>query len=111
MRAHRAVDEELKQVGAQHVPVVVMVLVAVIAAHHQAADALACQQRLVDGEVSEVGFDGGAFLRVQRLARLQSVQRRRRITRIVGERIRRQAWWQVVAHASHITRAPLGARR
>jgi len=48
MRPHCSVDQKLKQVGAQHVPVVVAILVAIIAADHQAADSPVGKQCLVD---------------------------------------------------------------
>ena len=64
------------------------------------------QQSLVDRKVGEVGFHGGAFLGIQRLTGLQRIQSGRRIARVVGEWIGRQAWWQVVAHASTLREQP-----
>ena len=98
MRTDRAVNKKLKKVGAQHIPVVIVVGVAFVAAHHKAADAAMGQQCLVHRQVGQIGFDRGALLGIQRLAGLQRVQSRRRVTRVVGEWIGRQAWWQVVAH-------------
>ena len=104
---HRFVAaEQLQQVGAQHVPVVIVVLLALVAADHEAANSLVRQQCFVDGEVCQIGFDSGAFLRVQRLPRLQGIERRRRIARVVGERVRRQSWWQVVSHAPRLRNRP-----
>ena len=100
MRADGAVDQQLQQVGAQHVPVVVVVLLAFVAAHHQAANSLVRQQCFVDGQIGEIGLDRGALLRIQRLARLDRVQRRRRVARVVGERVGRQTRREVVAHGS-----------
>jgi len=105
VRTDSAIDEKLKKVGAQHIPVVIMVLLTLVAAHHQTANPAMGQQRLVDREVCEVGLDRRALLRIQRLTGLQSVEGSRRITRIVGERIWRQAWWEVVAHASTLASA------
>ena len=79
MRAHGAVDQELKQVGPQHIPVVVVVFLAFVAAHHQAADSPAGQQGFVDGQIGQVGLDRDTFLRVQRLAGLECVKLRRRV--------------------------------
>ncbi len=93
MRAHGAVDEQLQQVGAQHVPVVVVVLLTFVAAHHQATNTFVCQQGLVDRKVGEVGLDRGALLRIQRLARFEGVKRRRRVAWVVGERIGWQTRW------------------
>jgi hypothetical protein len=83
-----------------------MLGVAVVAAHHQTADAFAGQQSLIDREVGEVGFHGDALLGIQRLTGLECVQSRRRIARVIGERIGRQAWWQVVAHVSTLREHP-----
>ena len=107
MRADRAVDQQLQQVRAQHVPVVIVVLLAFVAAHHQTANSLVRQQCLVDRQIGEIGFDGDALLRVQRLARLERVERRRRIARVIGERVGRQTWRQVVTHGSTV-RSPAG---
>ena len=88
MRTYAAVGQKLKKVGAQHIPVVVVVLVAVVAAHHQTADALVRQQGLIDREVGQVRFDSGTFLGIQRLAGLKRIQSSRGIMRVVGERVR-----------------------
>ena len=103
MGAHGAVDQQLQQVGAQHIPVVVVVLLAFVAGHHQAANSFVRQQCLVNRQVGEIGLDRGPLLRVQRLAGLDFVERRRRVTRVIGERVRRQTRWQVVTHDLHIT--------
>ena len=100
MRADRAVDQQLQQVGAQHVPVVVMVLLAFVAAHDQAANSLVRQQCLVNREIGQIGLDRGPLLRVQRLPGLQGVERSRGVARVVGERIGRQTRREVVAHDS-----------
>lgn len=97
-----AVDQKLKQVGAQHIPVVVVILVAVVTAHHQAADSPVGQQCFVDREIGQIGFHSCALVRVQGLAGLQSLQRSRRVTRVVSERVGRQARRQVVAHVSTV---------
>lgn len=102
MGPHCSVDQKLKQVGAQHVPVVVVVLVALIAADHQTAEPPVGEQCFVDREIGQIGLHRGAFLRVQWLAGFQSVQRRRRVTGVVGERVGRQARRQVVAHVSTV---------
>ena len=100
MRTHSAVDQQLQQVGAQHVPIVVVVLLAFVAAHHQTANSLVRQQRFVHRQVGEIGLDSGPLLRVQRLARLDCIKRRRGVARVIGERIGRQTWWQVITHDS-----------
>ena len=105
VRTDRAVDQQLQQVGAQHVPVVIVVLLAFVAAHHQSANSLVRQQRLVDRQIGQVGLDRDALLRIQRLARLDGIQRRRRVARVVGERIGRQTWWEVVSHDSTLRSA------
>jgi hypothetical protein len=56
------------------------------------------EQRFVDGQIGQIGFHRGAFLRIQRLSRLERIQRGRRVGGVVGERIWWQAWWKVVAH-------------
>ncbi|MDT5125040.1 MAG: hypothetical protein QOH54_684, partial [Mycobacterium sp.] len=43
---------------------------------------------------------GDAFLRIQRLARFDGVERCGRVAGVVGERVGRQTRRQVVAHAS-----------
>lgn len=84
-----AVDKELQQIGPQHVPIVVVVLLTFVAADDETANSLVRQQRFVHREIGEVGFDRRPLVRIQRLARLDGVERRRRIVRIVGERVRR----------------------
>ena len=81
-------DEELQQVRAQHVPVVVVVLVAVLTADDETADPTRGQQCLVDGEVRKVLFDRQPLRGVQRLTRLDRVQRGRRVVGISGEGVR-----------------------
>ncbi|GAB4604925.1 hypothetical protein MAHJHV58_47240 [Mycobacterium avium subsp. hominissuis] len=85
----------------------VVILLALVAAHHESANTLVRQQRLVHGQIGEVGLDGHPLLLIQRLSRLDGIQRRRRITGVVGERIGRQTRWEVVAHASSL-RSPAG---
>ena len=68
------------------------------------------QQCLVDREVGQIGLDRSALLGIQRLPGFQCVQSRRRVTRVVGERVGRQAWWQVVAHGSTLRERPPGRR-
>ncbi len=68
--------EELQQVGAQHVPVVVVVLLALVAADDEPANALVRQEGLVHGQIGQIRFDGYAFLRIQRLSRLDRIERR-----------------------------------
>jgi hypothetical protein len=77
-----------------------VVLLAFVAADHQTANSLVRQQRLVHRQVGEIGFDRGPLLRIQRLARLERIKRRRGIARVIGERIGRQTRWQVITHAS-----------
>ena len=105
MRTNGAIEQKLKQVGAQHVPVVIVVLAAVVAAHHETSDTAMRQQRLVDREIAEIGLHRRALIGVQWLAGLKRVQCRRRITGIVGERVGRQGRWQVVAHRSRLRSA------
>ncbi|BBZ79765.1 hypothetical protein MANY_51020 [Mycolicibacterium anyangense] len=78
----------------------VVVLLAFVAADHQSADALVGEQGLIHRQVGQISFHRSTFLGVQGLAGLQCIERRRGIARVVGERIWRQAWWKVVAHAS-----------
>jgi hypothetical protein len=56
------------------------------------------QQCLVHGEIGQIGLYRGALLRIQRLSRLDRIQRSRRVGGVVGKRIWWQAWWKVVAH-------------
>ena len=79
-----------------------VILLTLVAAHHQSANALVRQQRLVYGQIGEVGLDGHSLLLIQGLAWLNSFQRRRRIAGVVGEGIGRQTRWEVVAHASSL---------
>ncbi|BBZ45710.1 hypothetical protein MPRM_29910 [Mycobacterium parmense] len=75
-----------------------MVLLAFVAAHHESADAAVGQQGLVHGQIGQVGLDRHALLLIERLARLYGVQRRRRVTGVVCERVGRQTRREVVAH-------------
>lgn len=108
MRPHRALDEELKQVGAQHVPVVVVVLLAVFADHHQTPHTVRCQQCLIDREIGQILFDRHPFGGIERRARLEGIQRRRRVAGIVGERVRGQARRKIVAHVLHGSQQAVG---
>ena len=53
-----------------------MVLLALVAADDQPANALVRQEGLVHGQIGQVRFDGYAFLRIQRLSGLDRVERR-----------------------------------
>lgn len=77
MWADSAVDQQLQQIRAQHVPVVVVILLAFITANHEAADSLVGQQCLIDREVGEILFDRDPLLRVERLTRLDRIERGR----------------------------------
>jgi hypothetical protein len=65
------------------------------------------QQRLVDRQVGQIRLHRGPLLGIQRLARLDGVERRRRVTRVVSEGIGRQTRWEVVAHTPTV-RSPAG---
>jgi hypothetical protein len=73
-------------------------LLTFVAAHHKSANALVRQQCFIDRQIGEVGLDRHPLLLIQGLAWLDGVQRRRRITGVVGERVGRQTRWEVVAH-------------
>ncbi len=100
VRTHGAVDQQLQQVRAQHVPVVVVVLLTLVATHHQSANTFVRQQCLVNRQVGQVGLDRHPLLGVKRLTGLHVIQRRRRVAWIVGEWIGRQTGREVVAHGS-----------
>lgn len=51
------------------------------------------QQRFVDREVGEILLDRKALMRIQRLPRLDGIERGGRVGGVPGERIRRQARW------------------
>src|SRR6516225_11409343 len=101
MRTHGAIDQQLQQVRAQHVPVVIVVLLALVAAHHQSTNPFVRQQGFVIGEI---GVDRHALLLIQGLAWLDGIQRRRRVAGVVGEWVGRQTRWEVVAHAPSLRR-------
>jgi len=84
---------------------VVVVLLAFVAAHHQAANSLVRQQSFIDSQVGEVGLHRGPLLRIQRLARFQGVKCRGWVARVIGERIGRQTRWQVITHDSTLRSA------
>lgn len=88
MRAHGAVDEQLQQIRTQHVPVVVVVLLAVFAAHDESTDTAVAEECLVDSEVRQVFFYGQPFLGIERLAGLDCIEGGRRVGGVSGERIR-----------------------
>jgi hypothetical protein len=100
MRPHGAVDQQLQQIGPQHVPVVIVVLLAFITADHKSANSLVRQQRFVYRQIGQVGLHRGALLRVKWLPGFEGVERSRGVARVIGERIRRQTRWQVVTHGS-----------
>jgi hypothetical protein len=102
MRADGAVDEQLQQICTQHVPVVVVVLLALVAAHDKPANPLVRQQGFVNGQVGQVGLHRHSLLLIQGLSRLNGVQCRRRVAGVVGKRIGWQTRWEVVAHASRL---------
>ncbi len=62
MRADGSVHEQLQQVCAQHVPVVVVILLAVLAADYETADTAVSEECLVNSEVSEILLDRLAFV-------------------------------------------------
>ncbi|COW70962.1 Uncharacterised protein [Mycobacterium tuberculosis] len=100
MRADGAVDKQLQQIGTQHVPVVIVVLLALVAAHYKSTNSLVRQQSFVYGQIGQVGLDGHPLLLIEGLARLDCLQCGRRVTGVVGKRIGRQTRRQVVAHPS-----------
>lgn len=102
MWADGAVDQQLQQVRTQHVPVVIVVLLALVAAHNEAANPLVRQQRLVDRKIGQVSLDRQPLLLIQRLARFNVFQRCRRVTGVVGEGVGRQTRREVVAHPSTV---------
>lgn len=86
---HGSVDEQLQEVGPKHVPVVVVVLLAVLAAHDETTYSSVSEKCLVHGEVSKIFFDGEPFLRVEWLSGLDRVESGRWVGGVSGERIRR----------------------
>lgn len=107
MRSDAAVHQQLQQVCPQHVPVVVVVLLAVVAAYDESADTAVCQKCLVYSQICQICFDGEPLLMVQWLAWLDGFECGRRIAGIVGKRIWWQTRWQVVTHAFRL-RSPVG---
>ena len=89
MRTHGAIDEKLEQVRAQHVPVVIVILFAVLARHDQTADAAVGEQCFVHREIGEVFFDCEAFLQIERLTGLELVECSRWIRGVTRKRVRR----------------------
>src|SRR4029079_4662745 len=87
-------------------PVVIVILLTFVAADHQPANALVGQQCLVHGKIGQIGLDGNAFLRGERLARLQCVERRGGVARIIGEGVGRQTRWQMVTHSTTLLSTP-----
>jgi hypothetical protein len=67
---------------------VVVVLLAVLAAHDEPADTAVAQQCFVDSEVRQIFLYGQPFLRIEGLARLDGVEGGRRVGGVSGERIR-----------------------
>ncbi len=74
MRAHGAVDQELEEVGTEHVPIVVVILLAVFAADDETADPTMRQQRLVHGEVGQIFLHGETLVGVEWLARFDRIE-------------------------------------
>lgn len=89
MGTDRTVDQQLEQVRSKHVPVVVVVLLAIFAAHDETANTAVAEQCFVDGQISQILLDGKPLLRIQRLSRLDSVEGGRWVGGVTGERIRR----------------------
>ena len=102
MRADSAVYQQLQEVGAQHVPVVIVVLLTFVATHHKSANSPVRQQSFINSQIGQVGLDCDPLLLIQRLTWLDGVQRRRRVTGVVGKRIGRQTRRKVVAHVSSV---------
>lgn len=89
MGTNSAVDQELEKVGSQHVPVVVVILLAVLAADHESANTAVSEECLVHREIGEVFLDGEPLLGVQRLAGLDCIEGGRGVGGVTGEGIRR----------------------
>ncbi|CPU31903.1 Uncharacterised protein [Mycobacteroides abscessus] len=87
----------------------VVILLAFITANHEAADSLVGQQCLIDREVGEILFDRDPLLRVERLTRLDSIERGRWIVGVIGERVRWQSRRKVVAHTLRVRSSPVHA--
>lgn len=104
VRADGAVDEELQQVGSEHVPVVVVVLLAVFAADDEAADASVGEQGFVDGEVGQVFFHGESLMGIEWLARFDRVEGCGRVGGVAGEGVRGQTGRQLITHSTTVRR-------
>ncbi len=108
VRAHLTLVEQLLQARAQQAPLVEVLVAAVAAVDYDAAHPATLQQRLVHGEVGQVGQDLVAVAVGQLLCvvRLRGVQRQRGIVRIPGEGVR---WQGVRRHLLDDTHPPRGA--
>jgi len=89
VRADGSVHEQLQQVCAQHVPVVVVILLAVLAAHDETADASVSEESLVHGKVRQIFLYGEPLLRIEWLAGFDRVEGGRGVGGVTGEGIRR----------------------
>lgn len=92
MGPHLPLVQQLLEARPQQTPLVKVLLAAVAAVDDDAAHATGLQQRLVDGEVGEIGHHLVAFGLGQPvlLAALRTVEGEGRVMRVTGERIRRQ---------------------
>ena len=89
VRTHGADDEQLEKIGSEHVPVVVVILLAVLAAHDETADASVSEESLVHGKVRQIFLYGEPLLRIEWLAGFDRVEGGRGVGGVTGEGIRR----------------------
>lgn len=104
MRAHGAIDQELEKIGTEHVPIVIMILLAVFAADDESADPAMRQQRLVHGEVGQILFHGETLMGIEWLTRFDGIESCRRVGGVAGEGVRGQTWRQLITHSTTVRR-------
>jgi hypothetical protein len=85
-----AVHEELEEVGPEHVPVVIVILLTVFTAHDEATNPAMGQQSLVYGEVGQVFLHSESLVGVEWLARFDRIESCGRVGGVAGKGVRGQ---------------------
>ncbi|BCN50238.1 hypothetical protein RE9416_35390 [Prescottella equi] len=87
----------------------VVVLLAIVAAHHESADAAVAQECFVHREIREIFLHCETLVGIERLTRLDRVERSGRVGGVTSEGVRGKAGRQLIAHNTTVRRSARSA--